>query len=81
MPTSPWSVMIILQQIIWSNNVKNIFKLEEPEKILKYLKKFGINEDLHLNSREIPSWKDNLYHDYYTPETRKIIAKKDQRRS
>ncbi len=78
MPKSPWSGHDhFTQQVVWSNNVENIFKLEEPEKILKFLKKFGIDEDLpHLNSRDIPSWKNNLYRNYYSSETKKIIAKK-----
>ena len=33
MPKDPWSGHDhFTQQIVWSNNVKNIFKLEEPEK-------------------------------------------------
>lgn len=78
MPKSPWSGHDhFTQQTVWSNNIKHIFKLEEPDKILKFLKKFGIDEELpHLNSREIPSWKNNLYREYYNDVSKKIIEEK-----
>ena len=78
MPKSPWSGHDhFTQQTVWSNNIKHIFKLEEPDKILKFLKKFGIDEELpHLNSREIPSWKNNLYREYYNGVSKKIIEEK-----
>ena len=78
MPKSPWSGHDhFTQQTVWSNNIKHIFKLEEPDKILKFLKEFGIDEELpHLNSREIPSWKNNLYREYYNGVSKKIIEEK-----
>ena len=40
MPKSPWSGHDhFTQQTVWSNNIKHIFKLEEPDKILKFFKK------------------------------------------
>lgn len=65
------------QQITWANNVQHIFKLEEPSSIMKFLSEFGINDQLpHLNSREIPSYEDNLYRSYYNQRTKNIIQEK-----
>ena len=64
-------------QIIWSNNVENVFKIEEKNKLCSFLKDVGVVGDLPiLNSRQNPSWVNNLYREYYNENTKKIIKKK-----
>lgn len=64
-------------QTLWSNNVQNIFKLENPEQINKFFKENGIYLELPLtNNQTIPSHTNFMYREYYNSYTKKIIEDK-----
>lgn len=50
---------------------------EEPEKINKFFRDNGINQDLPLtNNRKIPSHENAMYREYYNSYTKNIIREK-----
>ncbi len=68
---------IFTPQKVWANNVDYIFKLEEPERLIKFLKSNGVKGNLPLlNNRETPSWKNKFYQKFYNSQTKKIIEEK-----
>ena len=65
------------QQKEWANNIENVFKIEEPEKINKFFRDNGINQDLPLtNNRKIPSHENAMYREYYNSYTKNVIREK-----
>ena len=64
-------------QTLWSSNVKNIFKVENPEQINKFFKENEINLELPLiNNQIIPSHANFMYREFYNSYTKKIIEDK-----
>jgi len=65
------------QQKEWADNIENVFNIEEPEKINKFFRDNGINQDLPLtNNRKIPSHENAMYREYYNSFTKNIIREK-----
>ncbi len=77
-PKSRWlGKSLYTPQVVWANNVKNIFKIEDQYEIKKFLQVNGIKGEIPLENSSGPITKNNFYYrDYYNVETKKFIENK-----
>lgn len=63
-------------QLIWSEGVDKVFKIEEKKEIENFLSSMGSKHSIgHENKKNTYSGYNKMYRDYYNTNTRKIIYK------